>query len=76
MSSEEIGYQKEYTMRIQGGGIITSVPKDVIRRAANKRNMEIEEFIEKFKIQAEFDDYKDCDLRYSFVERGASESEV
>ena len=53
-------YKKRYRMRVLGEGglnIVVSIPRMVILREAEKRELIIEDFLEQFKAVAQFDNF-------------------
>lgn len=60
-------YTKAYKMRTVGEGdrsIEVTLPRQVIERAARRRGMSIEQFIEMFRAVAHFGDLEE--VRYTF----------
>ncbi len=62
-------YEKTYKMRQVGGGIRMSIPKPVVKRKAKELGISIEEFLEKYRIIALFDDFQEIDIAYKFVKK-------
>lgn len=53
-------YKRRYKMRAVGQGglnIVVSIPRLVIKREAEKRVLTVGEFLEQFKVVAQFDNF-------------------
>jgi len=62
-------YKKRYKMRAigqDGLNIVVSIPRVVIEREAEKRNLTIGEFLEQFRAVAQYDNFEG--VRYTFEE--------
>lgn len=69
MSTRNIGYRHTYRMRKLVPGrksISIGIPYQVIEREATIRNLTVDEFIRKFIVVAEYDNFEG--VRYSFKE--------
>lgn len=64
-------YERTYTMRSVGGGISTSIPKQIVERKAKEEGISPEEFIESFRVVIFFDDYEEVDGAFRFVKKEA-----
>lgn len=62
-------YEETYTMREQGRGISTTVPKNIVRRMARKKDMPIEIFLLTHNVQARYDSFTSIDYGVKFVEK-------
>jgi hypothetical protein len=54
-------YKRRYKMRVLGENglnIVVSIPRVVIQREAEKRNLTIEEFLKQFKAVAQYDNFE------------------
>ncbi len=60
-------YEKSYKIRTFEGNFAVSVPPQVIRKEAKKNGMSIDEFIERFRLTAQYDNFEG--LHYTFKER-------
>lgn len=63
----DVNYQKIYKMRKvgeDGQNIVVSVPPEVIEREARKRGLTIDQFIERFRVVAEFNGFEG--IHYNF----------
>ena len=59
-------YEKRYKMRMFDGNIAVSVPPEVIRKEAKKHNLTVEQFIECFRLVAQYDNFEG--IHYQFEE--------
>lgn len=60
-------YKKRYKMRAigqEGMNIVVSIPRIVIEREAERRELTIEEFLEQFRAVAQFDNFDG--IHYTF----------
>ena len=64
---EEDTYTKRFRLRIAGKddqSVVTTVPRDVIRKEARKHGLSIAEFVGKFKAEWLFNDFGGTLLRF------------
>lgn len=72
----DIGLKKEYRLKVLVAGrksINVTVPYEVVQREAERRNLTVAQFIDKFVAVAEYDNFDG--IRYTFKE-AKPESEV
>ena len=63
----KIAYRKEYRMRLVGRkGIETTIPKEVIERAARQHGLTIEEFAKQFRVVHFYNDFDNFAGAYRF----------
>lgn len=60
-------YEDTYKMQTVGGSIRANVPKKLVERKAKEVGLEVEDFIERYKVRMFYDDYKDVDGVFKFV---------
>ena len=61
-------YEETYRMRIQGGGISTSISKKVVERKARELGITVTEFIRDYEVVVLYDSFKDkSDKPIAFV---------
>lgn len=64
-----LGIEKDtYKIRKIGGGVSVSIPKKLIKEKAKEHRISVEEFLERFRVRALFDDFEGFDIAYEFVE--------
>lgn len=62
-------YQKTYKMRQQGDrgmNVVVSIPPEIIEKEARIRNLTVDEFIQKFRVIANFNGFEG--VLYKFVQ--------
>ncbi len=67
--NEQVGYKKTYRIRysVPGSGkksVEVTIPYEVIKREADKRNLTVDQFIQQFMAIAEYDNFDG--IRYTF----------
>ncbi len=65
--AEGIPYQKLYKMRRVGEdglNIVVSIPPEVVEKEARKRGLTIQQFVEQFRVMAEFNSFEG--VHYNF----------
>ncbi len=65
----DVGYKRQYKMRIVVPGrkhIVVAIPYEVIQREAEKRGITLNEFIDNYVAEAEYDNFDG--IRYTFKE--------
>ena len=73
----EVAYRKSYNIRLVGtGGFEVSIPRVVIERAARKRGISIEVFVEKFRLVHLFNDFSGIDGAYRFEPVPPEDTEI
>lgn len=63
-------FQKIYKMRMvgeDGQNIVVSIPPEVLEREARKRGLAIKEFVEQFRVIAQFNSFEG--VHYTFKEK-------
>ena len=58
-------YEKPYRMRVFKGNVAVSVPPEVIRKEAKRYNLTVGEFIEQFRLVAQYNSFEG--IHYQFV---------
>ena len=60
-------YRKEIRMRFAGvGAVVITIPKPIIEKAARSKGLSIEEFIEKYRAVALYNNFDQFDMAYRF----------
>lgn len=62
-------YEDTYKMQEVGGSYRANVPKKLVERKARELDLDIEEFLDEYRVRVFYDNYKDVDAVFKFVER-------
>jgi hypothetical protein len=68
---EDNVYQKTYKMRQQGRekqNIVVSIPPEIVEKEARRRNLNVEEFVQQFRVVANYNGFEG--VLYKFVPAG------
>lgn len=66
-------YGDTYTIREQGRGVITTVPKQVVERVSRRKSMSVEAFLLTHDLRVFYDDFDGMDYGSEFVEKSDEE---
>lgn len=68
--AEQVGYQKTYRLRIAVPGrksVEVTFPYEVVEREARSRGLAVDEFLARFQVTAEYDNFEGVTYRFQEI---------